>query len=113
MDLFVIAGAVSTALFAIANLPMVVKAARTRDLGSYSLSNLALGNAANVVHSLYVFSLPVGPIWVLHSFYLASMAVMLVLYLRYAPRVASSSAAGAARGSSRRDGRSATAPASC
>ena len=38
-------------------------------------------NAANVVYSLYVFSLPLGPIWALHTFYLVSCAIMLVLCL--------------------------------
>jgi hypothetical protein len=37
----------------------------------------------NLVHSVYVFSLPVGPIWVLHGFYLVSSALMLFWYLRY------------------------------
>ena len=53
----------STGLFAMSYLPMLVKAARTKDLSSYSLGNLAITNAGNLVHSLYVFSLPVGPIW--------------------------------------------------
>jgi hypothetical protein len=39
-------------------------------------------NAANAVYSLYVFSLPPGPIWALHTFYLVSCAIMLVLCLR-------------------------------
>ena len=86
MDAFVIAGAVSTALFAVANLPMIVKAVRTGDLASYSLANLLLVNAANVVHSAYVFSLPAGPIWALHGFYLVSMALMLLLYARFVRR---------------------------
>jgi hypothetical protein len=84
MELFVIAGAVSTALFAIANLPMIARAARTKDLHSYSLSSLAIGNAANVIHTLYVVHLPPGPIWILHAFYLVTMAFMLCLYARYA-----------------------------
>ncbi len=64
----VIAGALSTTIFAISSLPMLVKAGRTTDLSSYSLGNLGLSNIGNAVHSLYVFSLPAGPIWVLHSF---------------------------------------------
>ena len=83
MDLFVIAGVVSTTLFTVANVPMLVKAVRTRDLTSYSLSSLVLGNAANAVHTLYVASLPFGPIWLLHGFYVASMLLMLALYVRY------------------------------
>ena len=48
---------------------MLVKAYRTRDLSSYSLGNILLANVGNAVHSVYVFSLPPGPLWVLHSFY--------------------------------------------
>ncbi len=83
MDFPIVAGIASTVLFALSNLPMVLKAARTRDLRSYSLGNLALINAANGVHSLYVFSLPVGPIWLLHGFYLVASAVMLAMFLRF------------------------------
>lgn len=79
MDLPIIAGTVSTVVFAVSNLPMLRKALRTRDVSSYSLASMAMINAANVVYSLYVFSLPVGPIWALHTFYLVSCAIMLVL----------------------------------
>ncbi|WP_202863136.1 hypothetical protein [Ornithinimicrobium murale] len=82
--LSVLAGLVSTVFFVGAALPMVGKAVMTRDLESYSLGNLLLANGGNAVHSLYVFSLPAGPIWVLHSFYAVTSAVMLVLYLRFA-----------------------------
>ncbi|WP_405216440.1 hypothetical protein [Agrococcus sp. Ld7] len=84
MEPSVAAGLVSTSLFAAANLPMVEKAVRTRDLSSYSLWSLLLGNVGNAVHTVYVLSLPFGPIWLLHGFYLVTMAVMLVLYLRAA-----------------------------
>jgi hypothetical protein len=60
-----------------------VKAARTKDLSSYSLGNIVLSNLGNVIHSLYVFHLPAGPIWVLHTFYLLSTALMFIWYLRY------------------------------
>jgi len=83
MDLAVLAGVLSTGLFAMSYLPMLVKAARTKDLSSYSLGNLAITNVGNVVYSLYVFSLPFGPIWFLHSFYLVASALMLVWFLRY------------------------------
>jgi hypothetical protein len=33
-----------------------------------------------------VFSLPLGPIWLLHSFYLVTTGLMLFWYLRYAWR---------------------------
>jgi uncharacterized protein with PQ loop repeat len=82
----VVAGAISTAVFALSALPMLVKAARTKDMTSYSLGNIVLSNVGNVVHSIYVFHLPAGPVWVLHSFYLVSTGLMLLWYLRYAPR---------------------------
>jgi len=81
MDIPLIAGTMATVAFAVSNLPMLRKALRTRDVSSYSVSSMAMINAANAVYSLYVFSLPVGPIWVLHTFYLVSCAIMLVLCL--------------------------------
>jgi hypothetical protein len=80
----VLAGITSTVIFAASTLPMLVKAWRTRDLASYSRGNIVLANVGNAVHSVYVFSLPPGPIWLLHSFYLVSSALMLVWWLRYA-----------------------------
>lgn len=79
LDLAVAAGSVSTAIFAGSMLPMVVKALRTRDLASYSVPSLLLSNAGNLVHSVYVLSLPPGPIWALHTFYLVVTALMLAL----------------------------------
>lgn len=79
----VLAGTLSTAIFAGSVLPMLLKAARTHDLSSYSLGNIALANAGNVVHSVYVLNLPPGPIWVLHGFYVTSSALMLIWYLRF------------------------------
>lgn len=83
MDVAIIAGVMSTGLFAMSYLPMLVKAAHTKDLSSYSLGNLAITNAGNLVHSVYVFSLPAGPIWFLHAFYLVASALMLAWFLRY------------------------------
>lgn len=82
-DAGVVAGMISTSLFVVSYLPMLVKAVRSRDLASYSLANLAIANVGNLVHSVYVFSLPAGPIWVLHSFYLVSTALMLVWWWRF------------------------------
>ena len=79
MDIPLIAGTVSTVVFAISNLPMLGKALRTRDVSSYSLPSMVMINAANAVYWLYVFSLPLGPIWALHTFYVVSCAIMLVL----------------------------------
>ena len=83
MNLPILAGTMSTVLFAFSMLPMLRKAARTRDLASYSLSYLAMTNLANAVHSIYVFNLPVGPIWLLHCFYVVASALMLIWFLRY------------------------------
>ena len=82
-DLPILAGVVSTTLFVTSTLPMLAKAWRTRDLSSYSLGQLLLANLGNLVYSVYVFSLPAGPIWALHSFYVVSTATMLVWFLRY------------------------------
>lgn len=83
LNLPLIAGTISTFIFALSTFPMLRKAFRTRDLRSYSLGNILLANGGNVIHSIYVFSLPPGPIWLLHSFYLVTTGLMLVWYLRY------------------------------
>lgn len=83
INLPVMAGAFSTIIFAFSTLPMLIKVARTKDLSSYSLMNILLSNLGNVIHSIYVFSLPAGPIWLLHSFYLITTGLMLIWYLRY------------------------------
>ncbi len=83
INLPTIAGFVSTALFALGALPMLAKAFRTRDLASYSLGNILLSNIGNIIYSIYVFQLPPGPVWLLHSFYLVSTGLMLVWYLKY------------------------------
>lgn len=85
-ELTVLAGTTATVLFVASALPMLAKARRTRDLSSYSLGNLLLANTGNAVQSLYVFALPAGPIWVLHSFYLVTTALMLAWFLRYRVR---------------------------
>ena len=38
---------------------------------------------SKLVHSVYVLSLPAGPIWALHGFYLVSMGLLLLWYLRF------------------------------
>ena len=85
-DAGVVAGTISTTLFVISYLPMLLKAFRTRDLRSYSAGNLVVANIGNVVHSLYVFTLPAGPLWLLHSFYVLSSALMLFWWWRYRSR---------------------------
>ena len=86
MSVPVLAGAASTIIFAGSTLPMLYKARKTKDLGSYSLGNILLSNLGNLIHSIYVFSLPMGPIWLLHSFYLVTTALMLFWYLRFERR---------------------------
>ena len=81
----VLAGTVSTAVFVGSVLPMLHKARRTRELSSYSFGNIALANLGNAVHSVYVFHLPPGPIWVLHAFYVVSSGLMLYWYVRSRP----------------------------
>lgn len=82
-DLPLVAGSASTVIFVISYMPMLVKAVRTKDLSSYSPTQLVLTNFGNVLYSAYVFSLPLGPIWALHSFYLVATALMLAWYFRY------------------------------
>ena len=83
-----LAGTVSTIVFVGSILPMLHKALRTRELSSYSFGNIALANLGNTVHSVYVFSLPMGPIWFLHAFYVLATALMLLWHFRYVGRVA-------------------------
>ncbi|WP_019586065.1 hypothetical protein [Deinococcus apachensis] len=81
-----LAGMVATALFVLSNLPMLARALRSKDLRSYSLTNLVMINAGNAFYWLYVANLPPGPIYVLHSVYTVASAAMLLLYLRYRGR---------------------------
>jgi hypothetical protein len=62
---------------------MVIKAHKTKDLKSYSPGYLLLGNVGNIFYSVYVYNLPPGPIWLLHTFYLIVTGLMLFWYLRY------------------------------
>ena len=83
MDLGLIAGTISTTIFALSNIPMLLKAVKTHSLRSYSFTHMVMNNAANAVHWLYISALPVGPIWFLHGFYTVSAVLMLFWYLRY------------------------------
>lgn len=78
-----LAGMISTSIFAASNIPMLVRAVRTKDLRSYSAANLVGANVGNAVHWLYIANLPFGPIWFLHSFYTIAAAMMLFWYVRY------------------------------
>jgi hypothetical protein len=77
-----IAGTISSLMFVSSHVPMLLKAYRTGDLHSYSSLNLIMVNVGNLVYWLYVSSLPAGPIWVLHTFYTVSSALLLVMYCR-------------------------------
>lgn len=77
------AGSVASLIFIVGTLPMLWKAARTKDLKSYSLANLVMMNTGNLLYWLYVSSLPIGPIWLLHGFSTISTLLMLVWYFRY------------------------------
>lgn len=81
-----LAGVVATLVFAFSTLPMLSKAVRSRDLTSYSTGNLVLANVGNAVYSIYVFHLPLGPVWFLHGYYLLSSGLMLFWSRRFAPR---------------------------
>jgi hypothetical protein len=79
----VFAGFTSTVMFVTSNLPMLLKAYKTKNLKSYSLGHIALSNLGNLIHWLYIASLPKGPIWFLHGFFTVATAIMLFWYLRY------------------------------
>lgn len=80
------AGVIASVIFACSAVPMLGKAVRTKDLKSYSRGNLVLANVGNAVYSVYVFTLPPGPIWLLHTFYIFSSALMLIWSLLYGRR---------------------------
>jgi uncharacterized protein with PQ loop repeat len=80
-NLSLIAGTISSFIFIGSHLPSLVKAYRTKDVHSYSCLNLILVNAGNLIYWLYVVSLPVGPIWILHTCYTIFSGVFLILYL--------------------------------
>src|SRR5689334_1511878 len=84
-----VAGIAATAVFVTSALPMLLKARRTRDLRSYSPANIMLANLGNLLQWIYVSSLPLGPIWLLHGFNSISTILMLLWYLRYAARCVS------------------------
>jgi uncharacterized protein with PQ loop repeat len=78
-----VAGSISSFMFITSHVPMLIKAFKTKNMHSYSLSNLLLTNVGNIIYWLYISSLPIGPIWVMHSFYTLTSLLMLTWYLRY------------------------------
>ena len=79
----IVAGSISSFFFITSYLPMLIKAFKTKNLRSYSLSYIILNNVGNLIYWLYVSSLPIGPIWVMHTFYTIATILMLIGYLRY------------------------------
>ena len=79
----IIAGLVSSKIFATSTLTMLLKTMRTKNVDSFSLSSLVLSNVGNIVYWIYVFSLPCGPIYLLHGFYTVAMVIMLLFYIGY------------------------------
>ena len=81
--LSIIAGTISSFIFAGGNIPMLWKVYRTRDVRSYSWPNVLMVNIGNVLYWLYVVNLPFGPIWLLHTFYTIASGILLILYVRF------------------------------
>jgi len=77
------AGSAAAAIFMLSQLPMLIKAGRTKDLTSYSFANIGLANLGNVLYAVYVFQVPPGPVWAIHGFNLTTSGLMLFWYLRY------------------------------
>jgi uncharacterized protein with PQ loop repeat len=78
-----VAGTIASLIFVSSHIPMLLKAYQTRDLRSYSRSNLMLINIGNLIYWLYLMSLPPGPIWLLHAFYTISSVLLLIQYCRF------------------------------
>jgi hypothetical protein len=72
----VIAGTISTSIFMLSQVPMLLKAARTRSLSSYTFTQIMMNTGANLIHWCYISSLPFGPIYFLHGFSTMSTALM-------------------------------------
>ncbi len=83
MSLPEMAGFVASSLFVIANLPMLFKAFKSKNLKSYSLLHIGLANVGNIIYWLYIVTFPFGSIWLLHGFNTSVTFIMLVWYLRY------------------------------
>ena len=77
----------ATAILMTSQLPMLIKAARTKDLASYSPLNIMLSNdVGNLIYAVYLFSLPAGPIWAMHVFYLVATGLTLFWHLQHRTR---------------------------
>lgn len=78
-----ILGTIATVLFVVSQAPMLIKAARTRDLASYSGANLVIANVGNLAQTGYVATLPAGPVWALHAFNTLASGCMAYWWLRH------------------------------
>lgn len=85
-ELALLAGSAAAAIFMISQLPMLIKACRTKNLTSYSFANIGLANFGNLLYAVYVVNVPVGPVWAVHGFNLTTSGLMLFWYLRYGRR---------------------------
>ena len=77
------AGSIAGLIFAAGSLNMLIKAWQTKDLCSYSLSQLLLNNVGNLFYWLYVISLPFGPIYFMHGFFTFVSLLMLIWFFAY------------------------------
>jgi uncharacterized protein with PQ loop repeat len=93
-----LAGSAAAAIFMISQLPMLIKACRTKNLASYSFANIGLANLGNLLYAVYVVQVPIGPVWAIHGFNLTASGLMLFWYLRHGwrPRPTDRSSAGTA-----------------
>jgi hypothetical protein len=82
-ELALFAGSAAATIFMISQLPMLIKACRTKDLTSYSFANIGLANLGNLLYAVYVVQMPVGPVWAMHGFNMTTSGLMLVWYLRH------------------------------
>ncbi len=78
-----LSGSISSIMFMIGTLPMILKAFKTKDLHSYSLGNITLSNLGNFIYWIYQAGLPFGPAWFLHGFNTITTLLMLLLYLHH------------------------------
>ena len=79
----IMAGTISSLIFMSGTMSMLGKTWHTKDVSSYSMSAMWLNNFGNLVHWVYVLSLPLGPIYLLHGFYTIATILMLVWCLVY------------------------------
>lgn len=100
MDEFaLLAGSAAATIFMLSQLPMLAKACRTRNLTSYSFANIGLANLGNLLYAVYVFHVPLGPVWAIHGFNSTTSGLMLFWYLRYRRRIPVALGSTAASGS--------------